>query len=204
MKTLTEIGKEHGTDKALDHDFTTLYDKHLSHMREMPINLLEIGILHGSSLRMWEEYFSNGNISGADIHKCDILFDRAKTYVCNQEIVNNLRSLPVNQDIVIDDGGHTMKQQQTTFKVLFLENLKSGGIYILEDLHTSLPLDVYREYGRTDTNNTLLFLQCLQKGVYEGDFYVSENEFNDILTFVDSVQIFETVPNSITSIITKK
>ena len=39
-------------------------------------------------------------------------------------------------DILIDDGGHTMNQQITTFEVLF-DKVKEDGIYLCEDLHTS-------------------------------------------------------------------
>lgn len=39
-------------------------------------------------------------------------------------------------DILIDDGGHTMLQQLITFEELFY-NLKSEGIYLCEDIHTS-------------------------------------------------------------------
>ena len=39
-------------------------------------------------------------------------------------------------DIIIDDGGHTMKQQVTTFEETW-NQLKDGGIYLCEDLHTS-------------------------------------------------------------------
>jgi hypothetical protein len=39
-------------------------------------------------------------------------------------------------DVMIDDGGHTMIQQFTSFKYLF-PAVKIGGLYFLEDLHTS-------------------------------------------------------------------
>jgi len=39
-------------------------------------------------------------------------------------------------DIVIDDGGHTMGQQITTFEEMF-PGLVSGGTYLVEDVHTS-------------------------------------------------------------------
>ena len=38
-------------------------------------------------------------------------------------------------DIIIDDGGHTMKQQQISLGILFFA-VKSGGYYVIEDLHT--------------------------------------------------------------------
>ena len=43
-------------------------------------------------------------------------------------------------DIILDDGGHKMDQQITSFRVLF-PILKSGGVYIIEDLGTSYLLE---------------------------------------------------------------
>ena len=42
----------------------------------------------------------------------------------------------VSFDIIVDDGGHTMQQQIGTFIELF-PYLKDGGVYVIEDLHTS-------------------------------------------------------------------
>lgn len=39
-------------------------------------------------------------------------------------------------DIIIDDGGHTMRQQQTSFAALW-EIVAPGGLYVIEDLTTS-------------------------------------------------------------------
>ena len=41
-------------------------------------------------------------------------------------------------DVIIDDGGHTMKQQLTSI-VTLLPMVSSGGLYIIEDLETSFP-----------------------------------------------------------------
>ena len=40
-------------------------------------------------------------------------------------------------DVIVEDGGHTLAQQQNTLEVLFRRNLNACGLYILEDLHTS-------------------------------------------------------------------
>jgi hypothetical protein len=40
-------------------------------------------------------------------------------------------------DIIIDDGGHTVKQQRVSVETLW-SSLKSGGYYIIEDLHTNI------------------------------------------------------------------
>jgi hypothetical protein len=47
-----------------------------------------------------------------------------------------------NVDILIDDGGHTMKQQIVTFEVLF-DHVKQDGVYLVEDLHPSY----WKEFG---------------------------------------------------------
>ena len=39
-------------------------------------------------------------------------------------------------DIIIDDGGHTMTDQKTSFYNL-ISLVRSGGIYVIEDLETS-------------------------------------------------------------------
>jgi len=45
-----------------------IYERHLKHLKDTKINLLEIGISHGGSLQMWDHYF-NGN---AMIYAVDI------------------------------------------------------------------------------------------------------------------------------------
>jgi hypothetical protein len=39
-------------------------------------------------------------------------------------------------DIIIEDGGHTMQQQQVSLGFLF-PYVKANGLYIIEDLHSS-------------------------------------------------------------------
>ena len=50
-------------------NYFSIYEKELSSYRTRKFNLLEIGILHGGSLHMWDEYFPNAKIFGADINQ---------------------------------------------------------------------------------------------------------------------------------------
>ena len=65
--------------------------------------------------------------------------DRSVIFKGNQEKVDDLEKFLLmygkDFDIIIDDGGHTMRQQQISLGVLF-DAVKSGGYYIMEDLHT--------------------------------------------------------------------
>lgn len=168
--SLHYIGLKHKTDKAIAHDFLPFYEAHLNKYRNKKIRLLEIGIggivhstyisksylndaymVNGSSLRMWEEYFPNAEILGMDIDKSCLNYvyktNRVKTIIGDQTDRSFLDSIEGEFDIIIDDGGHTMAQQMISFGCLF-KKLKPGGIYIVEDLHTSL----MPNYGGNELN----------------------------------------------------
>jgi hypothetical protein len=40
-------------------------------------------------------------------------------------------------DIVLDDGSHVNSHMISTFETLYLDHVKAGGVYIVEDVHTS-------------------------------------------------------------------
>jgi hypothetical protein len=105
-------------------------------------NVLEIGVYNGGSLRLLQSYFPNTNIYGMDLDTPKYFNpnDKFKILIGNQENREELEDavavIDNELDLIIDDGGHTMKQQQISFGCLF-KHLKKGGIYIIEDLHTS-------------------------------------------------------------------
>jgi predicted O-methyltransferase YrrM len=53
-------------------------------------------------------------------------------------------------DLIVDDGGHSMKQQQASLEGLW-DALKPGGVYIIEDLLTSYMSDLGGGYLRPQT-----------------------------------------------------
>ena len=64
--TLCELAQQHGTDK-LRHGYTPLYDELFTPLRDRPVNVVELGVLRGASIRMWADYFTHGTIYGVDI-----------------------------------------------------------------------------------------------------------------------------------------
>lgn len=116
--------------------------------RNKPVNILEIGVYQGGSLKMWKEYFGkNANIYAIDINPdCKQFEDEQTTiFIGSQEDRNFLKMVGEEippLDIIIDDGGHTMRQQIITFEEMY-GKVKMDGIYLCEDLHTSY----WRNYG---------------------------------------------------------
>ena len=66
--SLKEIGKKYPTNKN-DYGFLDIYEKYFEPLREKKLNILEIGVDKGDSLRLWKEYFFNSKIWGLDIEK---------------------------------------------------------------------------------------------------------------------------------------
>lgn len=119
-----------------------IYDRHFSKFRGTEVHILEFGVFQGGSLKMWKDYFGpNAKIYGVDINPPCKQFeeDQIQIFIGDQEDKTFLQSLAdaiPRIDILIDDGGHTMRQQIYTFEVLF-PYVSPEGIYLCEDLHTS-------------------------------------------------------------------
>ena len=146
------FNQEHRLIHKWNHYFE-IYERHLKHLRDSKINLLEIGISHGGSLQMWDHYFKgNAMIYAVDINPECKKFEsgNVKVFIGSQEdksFLTSLKSQLPLLDILIDDGGHTMKQQILSFKYLFSQ-VKDGGIYLVEDTHTSYWRDYKGGYKR--------------------------------------------------------
>jgi hypothetical protein len=160
---LDQIALKTGADKGSNyHNYTDIYSRYFADLKDAPIKFLEIGIFKGASVKLWEEYFKN-----ADLHFIDISFqeaeyfsERSHYHICDQASEAALKRFVQEAggdfDIIIDDGGHTMLQQIISFKTLF-PHLKSGGMYIIEDLHTSY----WSSHGGGGPHSTVNFLKSL-------------------------------------------
>lgn len=145
MDTLSQLADKHRTDKGLwHHGYTPVYHKYFESLRNKPIRLLEIGVggyqhpdKGGESLRMWAEYFRDGEIVAFDVYRKTFpLPARCKVFCGSQVDAVFLESLPHPFDIIIDDGSHVCSHVITSFGALW-GKLNSGGIYVIEDTETS-------------------------------------------------------------------
>lgn len=125
------------------HHYFNIYERHLSRFRGTECVLLEFGVFDGGSLVMWSEYLGpQARIIGVDIDPGTKRFDGIRPNVTvltgdqsDQSVLEGLaRRGPF--DVVIDDGGHTARQQINTFNGIYA-SVADDGVYICEDTHTS-------------------------------------------------------------------
>ena len=136
------------------HLYTDIYNMLFFGMKNSVTNVLEVGLgtnnddvlssmgfngIPGASLRAFRDYFPNAMVYGADIDD-RILFEeeRIKTYQVDQTNPESIGKMlweagVESFDIILDDGLHTAKAAITLLEHSFYK-LKSGGIYIIEDV----------------------------------------------------------------------
>lgn len=116
--------------------FIEAYKKHFEGRK--PLRVLEIGVQNGGSLKIWRDFFPEAEIVGVDVdEKCkEHEGQNIEIVIGDQVSVKFLETLG-NFDIIIDDGGHYMTQQQVSINTLLKNQLNPGGLYVIEDLHTS-------------------------------------------------------------------
>ncbi len=122
--------------------YTEAYERFFTRYRNREVKVLEIGVFKGGSLQMWKHYFGEkAEIIGVDINSECKKYEETgiKIYIGDQENKEFLQLLKKELgkvDIIIDDGGHTMRQQIVSFEELF-DMLNEDGVYLCEDVHTS-------------------------------------------------------------------
>lgn len=199
---LNELAAKYNTDKRPDigqniyHGYTVKYESLFSEIRTNKMDVLEIGVREGSSHKMWEEYFENSTIYGVDNLSDPMITeeakrqyvetletDRIKIFIGDQSDRDFMLSIHKNLfDIIIDDGSHRSWHQQKTLSFMF-EKLKSGGIYIIEDLGCCLGRD-FREFDDV-LSSTLHWLGHLQNGG-QTSYYIE-----DIQKFASEIESIE-------------
>lgn len=150
MKTLAEIyenykGPASYGDKGTIHSYIEVYEALLANYRLSSKTVLEIGIMSGHSLRMWEEYFPNAKVIGVDLSDRPLggMADlRPIMAEGNHNIVlmDAVDPFQVKKnfgdcrfDVIIEDASHILEHQlgiYDNFKNLMVPD----GLYIIEDV----------------------------------------------------------------------
>jgi hypothetical protein len=114
-KILNQIATYRGTDKSSDiHNYCDKYEKYLPFKRSDEINIMEIGVLNGDSLRTWKDYFFKANILGIDINpNCKEHEGPRISVEIGSQADGNFLSRTRQQygpfDMILDDASHTLE-----------------------------------------------------------------------------------------------
>lgn len=169
-------------DKGTIHSYIEVYEEILRPYRETAKNILEIGILGGASLKMWEQYFT-GKVYGIDCVDQPVggLFDLRPMIesgkhnilimdATNEEqIEKNFKDIIF--DVIIDDGSHAIEHQLASYEY-FKPHLSKTGIYIIEDIQD---IDKYRIlFEHLDEERTIKIL----------DRRIIKNRYDDVLVII--------------------
>ena len=183
---LCEIGKKYDTDKSSQrnnvttvrhcHPYTLFYDGLFKNKKHANLKIAELGILDGSSLLMWKEYFTNAEIYGFEynndlITKFKNNFNNDRIVLANIDVTNKnsivtkFNELNTFYDVIIDDTTHQFEDQIRVIENTY-QYLKPGGIFIIED--------IFKAYNEMDYINRLKpILHHFQ------DFYFIELDHNN-------------------------
>lgn len=133
------------TDKGSIHSYISIYDQVFKPFRDREINVLEIGLFNGYSMKMWEQYFKNAKVYGidcsdqphggmADLRPMiaegthNIIIGDATS---KEDIEKHFGQIKFS--LIIDDGNHNIGSQLETFNLL-KDKLEPDGLYVIEDL----------------------------------------------------------------------
>ena len=127
------------------HHYLPLYERYFSAFKRpsRPVRMLEIGVWKGGSMQLWRDFFGpEATIFGVDIDPACAAFDGEggnRIRIGSQSNPDFLRQVVAEMggvDIVLDDGSHKAGDQRASFDTLF-PLLETGGLYVVEDLHTA-------------------------------------------------------------------
>jgi len=139
-------------------NYFDVYDDLLKDYIDKEIIFVEIGVLNGGSLFMWRDYFGpKARIIGIDLNPAAKKFEKDgfEIFIGDQEkpeFLNDFFKKIGKIDILLDDGGHTNNQQIVT-TLNSIENIKDGGLLIIEDTHASY----MKEFGNPSENSFVNF-----------------------------------------------
>lgn len=169
MSEFKKLGKKHGINKVSPNNYHHLYGLYMGAKHKESISMLILGLncnsTKGSSLSNWRDYLPNAHIIVLEQDKeCAKSFLKKidRVYIAGDEEPNletKIKKIGKTgpYDIVIDDGSYTRSEQLSSLVTIW-PNLKTGGIYVIED-NDNNHLELASQ-GKFSFNFGLKFLQA--------------------------------------------
>ncbi len=122
--------------------YLPIYEDLLGFLRSRCFVLLELGVWRGDSLAMWRDAFPGATIVGVDLLPPSIDLGARVHIVAGDHtdaaLLAHLRTkhAPDGFDVIIDDGSHLGVTTARSLQALYVDHLRSGGLYVIEDWGT--------------------------------------------------------------------
>ena len=192
MKKLIDIlkDKKYQIDKWTDHYYVQdLYEPLFEQFQNKKVNVLEIGVWNGESMKLWHDYFVNAkNIVGIDIFvrssfkevsgwlkDYDVKLHKFNSHEDTDKFNKFADTYKEGFDIIIDDGSHWYENQINTYKK-FKNLMNPGGVYIIEDISFEREESVYTSYKLTESGMQNVVEAKIQRDIPEMQFYMTGGE----------------------------
>ncbi|MGD9783584.1 MAG: class I SAM-dependent methyltransferase [Hyphomicrobiaceae bacterium] len=171
-----------------------VYQELLAPFAGKPVTIVEVGVLNGGSLFLWRELFGpDARIIGVDAAPGArrLEADGFEIYIGDQaspEFWAAFFGKVGDVDILIDDGGHTNKQQIVTLAAA-LDHIRDGGLLITEDTHTSY----MAHFANPSRFSFMNFAYHVADSIQARNPFVPRGKGNAFAAAVYAVQIFESI-----------
>lgn len=169
--------------------YTELFEKY----RGKDIVFVEIGILNGGSLFMWRDFFGKGaRIIGIDLNPEALKWkqDGFEIYIGNQDDPEFWEVFFKEigcADILLDDGGHTNRQQIIT-TASCIEYINDGGMLVVEDTHASY----MKKFGNPSKYSFINFAKHLVDSINSRSTRINCAK-NDYWKYIHSIAFYESI-----------
>ena len=170
-----------------------VYEALLQRYVDCKVTIVEVGVFNGGSLFMWRKFFGpKARIIGIDLNPDAREWEKDgfEIYIGDQSsetFWTELFQKVGKVDVLIDDGGHTNRQQIVTSHYA-IQNINDGGVLIVEDVHTNY----FREFGNPSRYSFVKFAQRIVDGV-NSRAYSLHRTYAQYSSRVYSVSFFESM-----------
>ena len=172
------------------------------------MNILEIGSFHGNASAALFFYFKNSKFFAADIYPDLFRYksNRIKNFYVNSSDENSIQENIINKftnnfDIIIEDAGHSLKDQIISLFMLF-KKLNSKGLFIIEELDFPDTRDDMNLNNEKPTLREILLNFKKNKTLLNSQ-YIKKKDADNFLNNVEGIEIYKGNFNEI-AIIKKK
>jgi cephalosporin hydroxylase len=174
VEKIYEFAEGLHTDKGTVHSYLDVYAIVFGPRRHEVENVMEIGVFQGGSMVLWERFFPKAKILGVDVSLHDLIdtVDESRTsfLVANAysaETLSRLQEWGVLQDVIIDDGPHTLESMLYVVSN-FTQLLKPGGTLVIEDVqHPDWIPHIVDAFPEDDRKDVVVVDRRKVKGRYD-------------------------------------